>query len=260
MTATATCDLTTLYHQTEDQFFSTTCPLQRRYCARVISYFTDEYAAPWNLLLVRVGRACRDDARVATLDQIRRTLLPVQVVVHEENAEQWGALLIGAGFQAAEKTTAMVLELSRFVPCVSECCSQISLTRNLDDWAAPLGSAFSILPEGVKHYQARHQRALDAGQSLYHFTLSMAGQVMSCLTLSISDAGARLNDVGTMAGYRGKGYGTRLIQAALLHASRLGAQRCFLEASEKGCSLYRALGFEPLFDYQSFTRGPIAGA
>ncbi|OPA95379.1 hypothetical protein BFW88_06380 [Pseudomonas fluorescens] len=38
--------------------------------------------SPWNLLMVRMGRACRDDARGATLDQIRRTLLPVQVVVH----------------------------------------------------------------------------------------------------------------------------------------------------------------------------------
>ncbi len=74
----------------------------------------------------------------------------------------------------------MVLELSRFIPRMSEGTLQICLTRDLNEWVGPVGSAYSMLPEVVVNYQERHQRALDAGEALYHFTLSAEGRV-SCL-------------------------------------------------------------------------------
>ena len=259
MHANAACDLATLYHQTEDHYFATTCALHRRYNACINAYFTDEYFEPLNLLFIRVGSAPMGEAMAAPMELIRRILLDTRIVIHEEKIEGLGEELMGLGFEAAEKTTAMVLDMSRLVSSSDDSSVQISLTRNLDDWAVPLGNAFSLLPQGVARYQARHRRALETGQALYHFTLFTEGQVRCSLTLSMCNGEARLNDIGTIADFRARGYGTRLIQAALLHASSLGAQRCFLEASMAGISLYRKLGFERLFDYQSFIRSPVAG-
>ena len=39
---------------------------------------------------------------------------------------------------------------------------------------------------------------------------------------------------------------------------RLGGLLCFLEATTGATSLYQSLGFERLFDYQTFVRGPVA--
>ena len=260
MRAIPASDLPTLYCQTEDHFFTVTCPLRRRYGACITAYFTDQFRAPSNMLLIRVGNAPLGDAMTEPLDLIRRTCLAIQVVIHEEKVEGVREALTELGLQPAERTTTMALELSRRVPSVSERLSQISLTRNLNEWALPIGNAFAVPPEAVAHYQARHQRALDADQSLHHFILSVEGRVVCSLTLSLCDGVARLNDVGTIKEFRGQGYATQLIQAALLHASNLGAQRCFLEATMMGRSLYSTLGFEPLFDYQYFERGPVAGS
>ena len=255
----AACDLPTRYHLTEHHYFAATCPLHRRYSADINAYFTDEHAGSCDLLFVRVGSAALDEAMAAPLDLVRRLSLDIRIVVHEQRVVGLYEVLTGFGFQPAEQTTAMVLELPLFVPAMSEEDVQIKLTRNLNEWAVPLRSAYSMQPDIAVHYQARHQRALDADETLYHFTLSAEGQVRGSLTLSLCEDEARLNDVGTLSGFGGRGYATRLIQVALLHAVSLGARRCFLEASMGAISLYQKLGFERLFDYQAFTRGAFAG-
>nr|WP_315415987.1 GNAT family N-acetyltransferase [uncultured Pseudomonas sp.] len=258
MHADVACDLPMLYHRTENHYFAATCSLHRRYNACINAYLTDEALDPFNLLFIRVGSGPLGDAVAAMLDVIRGTTLDIRVVIHEEKVEGLRDVLTELGFQAAEVTTAMVLEQSHLVPPTSDSAVQISLTQHLDDWAAPLGNAFSMLPEGLARYQARHERALEAGEALYHFILTSEGQVRSSLTLSMCDGEARLNDVGTLMDFRGRGYATQLIHAALRHATSLGAERCFLEASTQGLALYRTLRFTRLFDYQSFVRGPLA--
>lgn len=252
-------DLLALYQQTDEHFFSATCPKHRRYGADVSAYLIDEYANPFNQLCVRVGSAPLDGALAGTLDRICHISLPIRVVIHEEQVEGVGELLSTLAFQPVEKTTVMVLELSRFVTARNERFLDVSLTRDLNEWAAPLSSAFSIPPEQVAHYQARHQRALDADLGVQHFTLAVDGRVVSSLTLSIGNGVARLNDFGTVPNARAKGYGTRLLQAVLLHAADAGIRYCFLEATTGAISLYGKLGFERLFDNQAFVRGPMPG-
>jgi len=255
----AALDLPALYNQTDEQFFSAISLMRRRYGAGANAYFTDEYSNPWNLLFIRVGSVLPAEAMVAMLDLIGHTRTDIRVVIHEQKADALCEVLTGLGFQAAEVTTAMVIDLPRVVSSSSDDMLQISLARNRSDWAAPLGSAFSLPSEVIVNYQRRHQRALDADHALYHFTLSSEGSVRCSLTLSMANEEARLSDVGTATGFRGRGYGSRLINAALLHASSLGAQRCFLEASMDGISLYRKLGFERLFGFKSFVRARRAG-
>lgn len=251
--------LSTLYLQTEAHFFGAICPTHLQCSASTNAYFTGELFSPFNLLFIRVASAPRDDSLAMSLGLIRGAVEEIRIVIHENEVEALRGELMALGFQNAERTTAMVFELARLVPTIGDSPVQINLTRNMHDWAVPIGSAFLRPPQVVAYYQAQHQRALDAGQALYHFTLSMEGQVLCSLTLSICGREARLNDIGTLVAFRRKGYGTRLIHAAMLYASSLGAQRCFLEAMEGSVSLYRQLGFEDLFEFHAFVRGPIAG-
>lgn len=259
MDANPAFDLVTLYHLTEDHYFAATCLTHRRYCAAINAYFIDEHDFPWNLLFIRLGSAPLGEEMAAALELIRRTPIEVRLVIHEQKIEGLGEVLTGLDFHPAEKTTAMVLQLSALIPSEGEGDVHVRLTRDLNEWAVPLGNAYAMLPEVVAHYQARHQRALDADESLYHFTLCAEGQVSCSLTLSLCNGEARLNDVGTLINLRGRGYATRLIREALHHASSLGALRCFLEASEGAVPLYRKLGFERLFDYRAFVRVAVPG-
>lgn len=256
----APCDLHTLYRRTEDYFFALLCLLHRRFSADTCAYFTAQKSSPFNVMFIRVGSHTPDDAMEAALDLMRHTSLEIRAVLHEQKVAALYEVLTSLGFHAAETTTAMVLRLSDFVSLPSERAEQVGLTRDLNEWIVPVGNAFSLAPEVAAHYQARHQQALDTEQALYHFSLSTEGQIRCSLTLSMCEGEARLSDVATLADVRGKGYGTRLIQAALLHAASLGAQRCFLEATASGISVYRKLGFEPLYNCQAFVRGPILPA
>ncbi|AZF09722.1 acetyltransferase, GNAT family [Pseudomonas sp. R2-37-08W] len=247
-------DLFARYDLTEAHFFAATCAMYCRHSAGISTYFAEEHCAPWNMLFIRLGSDPLCEATELPLELIRRTLIPIRIVIPQEQVDGLRDVLAQLGFQPAEETTAMVLSLARLAPLINEEGVQISLTRNLNEWATPLDSAFLIAPKAVAHYQARHQRSLDAGEALYHFTLSVEGQVSCSLTLSLCEGEARLSDVGTRVGFRGRGYATRLIQAALLHASGLGARRCFLEASTAAVALYGKLGFQRLFDCASFIR------
>ncbi|WP_439853591.1 GNAT family N-acetyltransferase [Pseudomonas yamanorum] len=260
MHSTATCDLAALYHHTEEHFLTALCPLIHRYSACVNAYFADEHPVPWNLLIVLVGSSALDHSMDAPLELIRRTPLPTRVLIHQDTVEGLGEVLIGMGFVAVERTTAMVLELSTFTPVSRDSDLNIHLTRHLSEWAGPIGSAYALQQGSIAHYQARHQRALDSDQGLYHFTLSVSVGVVCALTLSMCDGVARLNDIATEIAWRGKGYATQLIHAALAHAQALGARRCFLEATPQGLSLYRKQGFNPLFEYQAFIRGAVVQA
>lgn len=244
-----------LYHQTEAHYFSATNPVERWFGSCVSAYLADQDVNEWNLLFIRVGGAPLEDAIAACEQLIRGSAVPVRVVVHQDALATCAHRLEALSLVAADQSTAMVLELRCFVaswPVADNV--EIGLADSLDAWSEPLTSAFRLPVGGLAHYQARHQVALDRGEGLLHFTLSVDRKVVSSLTLSMCDGLARLNDVGTHRAFRGKGYATQLIYAALAHARHLGAQWCFLEASSEGVSLYRSLGFRVLFDYQTFVR------
>lgn len=243
------------FHLTEEHFFAVTTSVHLRINSCVNAYQTDSGPSPWNLLFIRVGSAPLGEALVASDRLIRRSVIPVAVVVRQEKIEPLAHSLNAWGCVATETTTAMVLDMRRLLiyPRLSD-QGVIRLTDNLDDWATPIVSAFGISSEAAVHYQTQHKRALDKGECLYHFIMSLDGNSVCSLTLTLHNGLARLNDVGTDPAHRGKGYSTRLICAALVHATDLGARWCFLESSEQARSLYHRLGFKVLFHYQSFIR------
>ncbi|MBL3285103.1 putative GNAT acetyltransferase C-terminal domain protein [Rickettsiales endosymbiont of Paramecium tredecaurelia] len=65
---------------------------------------------------------------------------------------------------------------------------------------------------------------------------------------------ARIDDVGTLPEFQGKGYASALMRYVLSEAKRLGVRHCFLESSDSGLGVYQKLGFEPLFKNNIYSR------
>lgn len=66
---------------------------------------------------------------------------------------------------------------------------------------------------------------------------------------------ARIDDVGTLPAFKGKGYASALMRYVLLEAKELGARHCFLESSYSGLGVYQKLSFETLFKKNIYSRG-----
>lgn len=118
----------------------------------------------------------------------------------------------------------------------------------LNDWMIPLIGAFESTSETCSIYALTHKKALQKNVNLNHFSLYKQMKPIVSVTLSIyENTIARIDDLGTLPEFQGKGYATCLMRYVLSEAKRLGAHYCFLESSDSGIFLYQKLGFEPLF-------------
>jgi predicted GNAT family acetyltransferase len=88
-----------------------------------------------------------------------------------------------------------------------------------------------------------------------HFSLYKQEKPIASITLSMHDDNiARIDDVGTLPEFQGKGYAMHLMRYVLSEAKKLGARHCFLESSDSGLRVYQNLGFEPLFKNNIYSR------
>ena len=125
-------------------------------------------------------------------------------------------------------------------------------TGALHNWMQPLISAFESTEDICKAYATLHEQALTQGLNLFHFTLYIDNCPASSLTLTLHDGVARIDDMGTMTPFQGKGYATHLMHYALQEATRRGARYCCLESSDSGLALYEKIGFQALFRHQIY--------
>lgn len=156
-------------------------------------------------------------------------------------------------------TTAMLLQLAQW-QAVPNRVNDFTIQLVNDDlafWSYPLLTAFGSgnpLQDVIiiQQYQTAHELALQQDCLLYHFALTQNNSPICSLTLTIIEANARLDDIGTDIHHQGKGYATALIQHALAFAKNKGAESCTLEASSDGLSVYQKLGFKPLWNYHAY--------
>ena len=124
----------------------------------------------------------------------------------------------------------------------------------LNDWMMPLIGAFESTFEICSIYAKVHESALKKNINLRHFSLYKQEKPIASITLSVNGTIARIDDVGTLPEFQGKGYATSLMKHVLSLAKTLGANYCFLEASASGLSIYQKLGFEELFKNNIYSR------
>ena len=212
------------------------------------AYLTGVDIASLNLLIVKQILAQTVSILKDGMRLFDAAGVPFSVVLPGNNIDRIGHLLSEFGLSVAWTSAPMQLTIKQFTAQKPPCDNyQIHATdRRLEDWAAPLSSAFETDERVMLQYRIRHQHAVDSGRQLRHFSLFVADRAVCSLTLSIHNGVARLDDVGTCAALQGRGYASALIHHALDYARTQNVEACFLEASDEGISLYKRFGFTEL--------------
>jgi len=130
----------------------------------------------------------------------------------------------------------------------------LSNDNQLSEWMRPLIGAFESTFEVCLNYAKLHENALKKNINLRHFSLYKLGEPIATITLSLINDVARIDDLGTLPEFQGKGYASILMRYVLLEAKKLGARYCFLESSASGLKVYQKLGFESLFENNIYSR------
>jgi GNAT superfamily N-acetyltransferase len=121
-----------------------------------------------------------------------------------------------------------------------------------------IGFAF---PEAV----VRHLSTIDYGRTflvpeLRAYVGRVDGQAVAISLLLLSAGLAGIYNVATIPQMRKRGFGAAMTLAALLDARDLGYHIAVLQASEMGANIYRQLGFQDHFLFDSYSSQPSAQA
>jgi len=159
-----------------------------------------------------------------------------------------------------DQSTAMYCDLS--APSYAKSPNELRILENnkdLTDWGVCLAKAYQSpaettnqYVEATKQYINTRKKQPGKGSHFHHFVGYLDTLPVSCLTLSLQENRARIDDVGTIPDQQHKGYATQMVHHALQQAKSLGAKSCFLEASQSGTRVYERLGFQELFSNQYF--------
>ena len=181
------------------------------------------------------------------------------IIPQELCTPQMADVLNAMGYTQKSKSVSMVVGLDRFATDqTGNFYSEAMIKSNdnqLNDWMMPLIGAFESTIEICRVYAGTHENALKRNLNLRHFILYKQEQPIASITLSMCDNTiGRIDDVGTLPAFQGKGYASTLIRYVLLEAKKLGARHCFLESSDSGLGVYYKLGFETLFKNNIYSR------
>ena len=181
------------------------------------------------------------------------------IIPQELCTPQMADILNTMGYPQKSKSVSMVVDLDGLATDqTASFDSETMINSNdnqLNDWMMPLIGAFESTIEICRVYAGTHENALKRNINLRHFSLYKQEKPIASITLSMHDNTiARIDDVGTMPEFQGKGYATHLMHYVLSEAKRLGARYCFLESSDSGLGVYQKLGFETLFKNNIYSR------
>jgi ribosomal protein S18 acetylase RimI-like enzyme len=180
------------------------------------------------------------------------------IIPQELCTPQMADVLTTMGYPQKSKSVSMAVNLDKFsFDQTASFYDETMINANndqLNDWMMPLIGAFESTFEICSIYATTHENALKRNINLCHFSLYKQEKPIASITLSLQADIARIDDVGTLPEFQGKGYATRLMSYVLSEAKRLGARYCFLESSDSGLGVYQKLGFEALFKNNIYSR------
>jgi len=180
------------------------------------------------------------------------------IIPRELCTPQMADVLNTMGYTQKSKSVSMVVDLDGLATDQTASFDSETMIKandnQLNDWMMPLIGAFESTFEICSIYATTHANALKRNINLRHFSLYKQEKPIASITLSMHDAIARIDDVGTLPELQGKGYASALMRYVLSEAKKLGARHCFLESSDSGLGVYQKLGFEPLFKNNIYSR------
>lgn len=245
------------FRQSEDYFFKNISKRSRNFAGEAVAYATGVPLADLNVFYILE----REDSLEIILDRGKRVYLeedlPFVVIIPESFCTSLNnEVLKTKGYFRKRQSFSMFLDLAS---TRNSAFDDKMIIQNMNDklreWMHPLMGAFESTSKNTLLYTKLHESAVLRGINFHHFSLYIdkMKKPVSSITLSICDGIARIDDVGTLPNFQGRGYGTCLVNYVLSEAKKLGATYCFLESSESGCSIYQKLGFNLLFKNNIFT-------
>lgn len=252
-------DLINLYRQAEDYFFRGIASQCLNLDASTTAYMTGIPVADLNLVYITKPSYSLDKILSQSKQFYDTENLSFVVIVPKECCTpEIESILNTMEYSQTGQSVSMGFKVETTPDGTAPHFDDGTLIRSnddqLNDWMLPLVGAFESTVELCSMYVATHENALKKHINLYHFSLYMREKPIASMTLSLHNAIARIDDVGTLPEFQGKGYATRLMTYALSEAKKLGAHHCFLEASDSGLGLYQKLGFESLFKNNIYSR------
>lgn len=244
--------LMNLYREAEDYFFKGICLKYLDINDTAKAYMTGIPISDLNIAYITKKT---NDLQVI-LNQIqlffkKRNLSFIIISPEELCTSNVESLLSKMSYMQTGKSSSMMIDLKNFITVESRFLdNEIVIKKNdlhLNEWMLPLLGAFESTMDNISMYADTHKLAIAKGTNLHHFSLYMKEKPVTSITLSIHNAIGRIDDVGTLPEFQGRGYATHLIIYALCEAQKLGVNYCFLESSISGLDIYQKIGFEQLF-------------
>lgn len=250
-----TAPLIYLYRQAEDYFFRSISKECLDFDDLTTAYLTGVDTEHDNLVFIRKDVDANNEILNQCKDFYKINNTPWNVVVTEKFiSSKLERSLKNINFSFIGKSEAMFIDLKKQNKPDNMGNMDIrTVSDRLDQWLKPLAGAFDLTFKVMRQYADVHEMALKNKANFYHFTLFIDNEPISSLTLSLETNIARIHDVGTLPENQNKGYATHLVKHAINEAINMGAEYCFLEASESGISVYQKLGFNPLFKNNTYS-------
>lgn len=227
--------LINLYRQAEDYFFRGIAVKCMDLGDGANAYLTG--GAELNFIYITRKTNSLDKILIAGKQFYDQDTLSFDVMIPEALCTpQIADVLNTLGYQQKSQSVSMALNLETFtIDHATNLDDETAIQANdnqLNEWMMPLISAYESTFEICSIYARTHANALKKGVNLRHFSLYKEEKSIASITLSMHDTIARIDDVGTVSQFQGKGYATHLLRYALSKAKQFGARHCFLESSD----------------------------
>jgi GNAT superfamily N-acetyltransferase len=235
---------------------------ERQPTAHGVALLTPSLPLVWQLNAIRVDDP---DASAADLvdeaDEVLATVAHRKLVVPDEEVGARLAPALGARAWNAFRLLVMVRRRPPDRPPAPGLAAEVGRERG----AAALAAFRREQPFGWQEEAVRQLAAMDErfarARSTRDFAAPADGPGCSCRLYSDGTV-AQVDEVGTLASRRGRGYARATVLAAADAAAADGCDPVFLltDASDWPQQLYRKLGFDAIGSVYEFLRLPVEGA
>jgi ribosomal protein S18 acetylase RimI-like enzyme len=159
-----------------------------------------------------------------------------------------GEILPEYGLELIYTCFSMICELSNFQSedflkdyQIKEATDLTAMT----DWMLVLNAGFGAEETDDMSYRDLNM-AIPYG--FRHFVAYENDEAVAAGTLSVSEHGARIDNVATKPSHTRRGFGSAITLHAMEEAKRLGYDWCCLDASDEGLLMYKKLGFKECYE------------
>lgn len=156
-----------------------------------------------------------------------------------------------AGLHLIESAPRMAIELNSFKPFKNEIrVREVLNQEDFKDWSIPIRSGFGGKDD--RFAELLSKIPCGPGKAIRHYIAYDQTVPVSGCTITLSQFGAKLDNMATSVHMQKKGFATALLSKALLDVKEAGSQFCFLDSSEDGLALYTKMGFQVLDELKIF--------